>query len=152
MSSSVERLSTAAERLERTGTGAGGIGEGVAADLGDLLDERITALARMIRSDNKAMAEVIQIAAEQQAAKQATRAVMELAATLPDRVMETLDRRFSEFAEALHRETQSTVEAVAKTADVVGTRMDRVATAIGQQYDEDMGQIKRALASRRPSV
>lgn len=152
LSSSVERLSTAAEQIERVNTGVGGIGEGVAADLGDLLDQRITALAKMIRSDNKAMAEYIQIAAEQQAAKQATRAVMELAASLPDRIMETMDRRFAEFAEALHRETQYTVEAVAKTADVVGNRMERVATAIGQQYDEDMGQIKRALGSGRTSA
>ena len=80
----------------------------------------------MIRSDNKTLAEIVNVAAEQQAAKQANRAVKELAAALPSQVTELIDRRFAELEDKLHGETQSTMVAVAKVADVMSQRMDDV--------------------------
>ena len=114
-------------------------------EISGMLDARITGLAKMIRSDNRAMAEVIQVAAEQQAAKHAARLVTELAASLPQQILETLDRRFAGFEEALHADTQETVVAVAKAADVLSTRIDRAAVAVAQQYDRDMQGINQSL-------
>jgi hypothetical protein len=131
------------------------LGEAAGEDLADIMDSRLTALAKLIRSDNKAIAQVVQVAAEQQAAKQATRAVKELAATLPAQMLETMDRRFAEFAEHMHRDTQLTVNAIAKSTDVLAGRMDRVGVAIGQQYDEDMERLGNAVSAlamtRRPA-
>jgi len=144
MDGAVERLTKAASMVAASGGGgsgtdsAAGLSEAAVADLAALMDQRIIGLAKMLRSDNQAMADIIQVAAEQQAAKQAARATMELAASLPQQIMETLDRRFAEFAESLHAETQSTVVAVAKTADVLAQRIDQTATAVAQRNDREM--------------
>ncbi|MEX0990918.1 MAG: hypothetical protein WD004_01420 [Actinomycetota bacterium] len=143
MDGAVERLTKAATMVAASGGGdatdnAEGLSEAAVADLAAIMDQRIMGLAKMLRSDNQAMAEIIQVAAEQQAAKQAARSTMELAANLPQQIMETLDRRFAEFAESLHAETQSTVVAVAKTADVLAQRIDQTAAAVAQRNDREM--------------
>lgn len=148
LGATIEHMNAAVASMQQTATATtGGLGEAAGEDLADLLDSRLTALAKLIRSDNRAMADVISVAAEQQAAKEATRAVKELAAALPAQVLETLDRRFAEFAEHMHRDTQLTVNAIAKSTDVVANRMDRVGVAIGQQYDEDMQRLGNAVSA-----
>ncbi len=146
MDGAVERLTKAASMVAAAGSGGSagagdngaGLSEAAVADLAAVMDQRIIGLAKMLRSDNQAMAEIIQVAAEQQAAKQAARTSMELAANLPQQIMETLDRRFAEFAESLHAETQSTVVAVAKTADVLAQRIDQTAVAVAQRNDREI--------------
>lgn len=123
MSAALERVNRAADAIE---AGSAGMGEAASEDVASIFDERITALAKMIRSDNKTLAEIVNVAAEQQAAKQANRAVKELAAALPSQVTELIDRRFAELEDKLHGETQSTMVAVAKVADVMSQRMDDV--------------------------
>jgi len=146
----VARLTNAAEVMERsasaaptlaTEVAATGLSEAAGEDLAAIVDARVTALAKMIRSDNKAMAEVMQVAAEQQAAKQAARVAMEMAASLPQQIMETLDRRFAEFAQNMHSETQSTVVAVAKAADVLAQRIDRTAGAVNEKHEADLAAM-----------
>jgi len=142
----VARLTNAAEVMERSsatgGSGApAGLPEATGEGLAAIVDARVTALAKMIRSDNKAMAQVMQVAAEQQAAKQAARVAMEMAASLPQQIMETLDRRFAEFAENMHAETQSTVVAVAKAADVLAQRMDQTASAVNAKNEQDLAAM-----------
>jgi hypothetical protein len=83
LGASIEHMNAAVASVEQAANGANGLGEAAGEDLADLMDSRLTALAKLIRSDNRAIAEVIQVAAEQQAAKEATRAVKELAAALP---------------------------------------------------------------------
>lgn len=155
LSATMERITRAADAIEASGltSEVGGLDEAATADISAMIDDRITALAKMIRSDNKTMAGVMEVAAEQQAAKQATRAVKELAANLPSEIMEVIDRRFAELAESLHRETQSTVVAVAKAADVLSDRMNeiegRYETGVEHAADKLGDAVANALANRR---
>ena len=161
LSATLERITLAADAIEaagvagaEAGTGSGaGLGEAATADITVLIDDRITALAKMIRSDNTRLANVVEVAAQQEAAKQATRAVKELAASLPAQIIDLMDRRFAELAESLHRETQSTAVAVAKAADVVSDRIveveERYESGVERAADKLGDAVLNALASRR---
>ncbi|HXF35745.1 MAG TPA: hypothetical protein VNO17_01020 [Actinomycetota bacterium] len=149
--SAVERLR---ERMERM---HGETGSAVARHV----DERVAALARMIRSDNRILVERLQQAAEQEPAKQALRAVKELQANLAAELLERVDRRFAAMAEQLHRETQSMAESVARSTEVLSERIDRIAERVEgaggtgrelQEVIERMGDAMHAIAtlSRTP--
>lgn len=105
------------------------------------VDARIAALAKMVRSDNESLAR--QIVADQEASKQALRAMKELQASLPADVIETIQRRMDDLAES-----------VAKSQEMLAQRIDRMAAKIGERYDNDiqividrMGDAMHALAS-----
>jgi hypothetical protein len=122
--------------------------------VGAALDQRITALARMIRSDNRALAsrlEQLGAGGDADAAKQTLRAVKELQATLGNEVMEAMDRRFTGLADQLHRETQSMAESVATSGDVLSRRIDRLqGQGAGREMRtaiERMGDAMHALAA-----
>lgn len=154
LSATLERISQAADAIEAGSPNvSGGLDEAATADISAMIDDRITALAKMIRSDNKTMAGVLEVAAEQQAAKQATRAVKEMAASLPAQIMDVIDRRFAELADSLHRETQSTVVAVAKASDVLSERIgeieNRYETGVERAADKLGDAVANALANRR---
>ncbi len=141
---SVGRIGEQVERLER-------VTEDV---MNRNLDDRIGALARMIRSDNRILAERMQTAADQEPAKQALRAVKELQASMPADMVEVMDRRFAALTEQLHRDTQAMAESVAKAGEVIGQKVDRIAAQISQRSDSDMqmviermGDAMHALAS-----
>jgi molybdenum-dependent DNA-binding transcriptional regulator ModE len=81
--------------------------------------------------------------ADQEASKQALRAMKELQATLPADVIETVQRRMDDLAES-----------VAKSQEMLAQRIDRMAAKIGERYDNDMqvvvermGDAMHALAS-----
>lgn len=156
LSATLERITLAADAIEAAGIagsqGGAGLGEAATADITVLIDDRITTLAKMIRSDNTRLANVVEIAAQQEAAKQATRAVKELAASLPAQIIELMDRRFAELSESLHRETQSTAVAVAKAADVVSDRIgqveERYESGVERAADKLGDAVINALASR----
>ena len=121
-------------------------------DLAKLVDGRVTALARMVRSDNKALAEQLQ--QEQAAAKQSLRAVKELQANLPEEVLKVVERRIEGIATQFHRDTQDTTDQVARIADALERRIDEMASKISQRYDNDiqvvverMGDAMHALGS-----
>ncbi|HLB61544.1 MAG TPA: hypothetical protein VJN50_02220 [Actinomycetota bacterium] len=118
------------------------------------LDERIGALARMIRSDNRVMVERLQEVAEQEPAKNTLRAVKELQATLTAEVMAAIEQRLGTFTEQIHRDTQAMAENVAnvtekldKATDAVSKRSDREMQAV----IERMGDAMHALASMSKS-
>jgi tetrahydromethanopterin S-methyltransferase subunit G len=105
------------------------------------VDARIGALAKMVRSDNESLAR--QIVADQEASKQALRAMKELQASLPADVIETIQRRMDDLAES-----------VAKSQEMLAQRIDRMAAKIGERYENDiqividrMGDAMHALAS-----
>ena len=105
------------------------------------IDARIAALAKMVRSDNESLAR--QIVADQEASKQALRAMKELQASLPADVIETIQRRMDDLAES-----------VATSQEMLAQRIDRMAAKIGERYDNDiqividrMGDAMHALAS-----
>lgn len=114
------------------------------------LDERIGALARMIRSDNRVMVERLQQVAEQEPAKHTLRAVKELQANLAGEVMDAIERRLSAFTEQIHRDTQAMAENVARATEKLETAADQVnrrSDAEMQTVIERMGDAMHALAS-----
>lgn len=109
--------------------------------VGQSVEARIGALAKLVRSDNESLAR--QIVADQEASKQALRAMKELQASLPADVIETVQRRMDDLAES-----------VAKSQEMLAQRIDRMAAKIGERYDNDiqivvdrMGDAMHALAS-----
>ncbi len=118
------------------------------------IDQKIAGLARMIRSDNQALAERLVVAADQEASKQALRAVKELQAQLPSEVTNIVERRVQEIAEQLHRDTQATAESVAKQSEMLAEKMERMVVRIGQRQESEsqividrMSEAMDALAS-----
>ena len=149
MSASVER------NLERISTAAGsieGLDELVAESQHALeerlvghFDERVTAVARLIRSDNEAIARRIGEAAESsqetrseatdvEALKQVVRAVKELEAGMTSDV----DRRFQVMADQLHRESQTQAETMLKLAEILGEKIDRLSGRIDEGVGNDI--------------
>jgi hypothetical protein len=105
------------------------------------VDRRMTALARLVRSDNETLAQ--QIMTSQEASRQALRSMKELQANLPSEVIEMVEQRFASLAESIERSNE-----------VLSTRIDRMAEKIGERYDNDiqvvvdrMGDAMHALAS-----
>jgi hypothetical protein len=121
------------------------------------LDQRIGALAKMIRSDNRALADRVDAAAaDQDSAKQTLRAIKELQANLGSEVVSQVERRLSGLSDQLHRDTQSMAESFAKSADVLSRKIDRIASQTEQQVPagedvqvaiERMGEAMHALAT-----
>jgi hypothetical protein len=104
-------------------------------------DQGMASLARLVRSDNELLAK--QIAADQEASKQALRAMKELQANLPDEVIEMVEQRFSSLAESIERSNET-----------LAKRIDKMTEKIGERYDSDiqvvidrMGDAMHALAS-----
>jgi uncharacterized protein YukE len=109
--------------------------------IGEHVDDRLAALAKMIRSDNRVLAqrmtsaEVPGSASDSETLKQTLRVVKELQAGLGADVVGSVERRFQTMSEQLHKETQSTAEAMVKVAEVLGEKVDRLSV----QVDEGVG-------------
>ncbi|HEX9376529.1 MAG TPA: hypothetical protein VGB19_09860 [Actinomycetota bacterium] len=111
---------------------------GLEESLTRAVSERITALAQLIRSDNTALAGRLVVVEEQAAAKEAIRAIKELAAALPQEISEAMDERLAVLGEHIRRENRTTVESVAKAATALADRLDRTAIIIGERFDRDV--------------
>ena len=68
-------------------------------------------------------------------ARQTLRAVKELQAGMGTDVVGAVERRFQSMSDQLHKETQSTTEAMVKVAEVLGEKMDRLSVRV----DEGVG-------------
>ena len=135
-----------------------------APDVGERMeqhvDDRLTALAKMIRSDNRILAERMSAvpapsSSDGESAKLVLRAVKEMQATLAGDVLGSMDRRFQTVADQLHKETQSTAEAMVKVAEVMGQKIDRLSVRIDEGYGNDiqividrMGDAIEAMSGR----
>ena len=111
------------------------------ASLTRTVDDRVASIAKLIRSDNETLAG--QIVADQEASKQALRAMKELQANLPAEVIETIEERFVSLAESLERSNE-----------MLSKRIDNMAETIGKRQGDDiqvvidrMGDAMHALAS-----
>ena len=131
------------------------------------VDDRLTALAKMIRSDNRILAERMSAsealpplppppATDGESAKLVLRAVKEMQATLAGDVTGSMDLRFQTMADQLHKETQSTAEAMVKVAEVMGQKIDRLSVRIDEGYGNDiqividrMGDAIQAMSGSR---
>ena len=131
------------------------------------MDDRLTAIAKLIRSDNQILAGRLESGASSEAGagggglspadseslRQTLRAVKELEAGLASDMLGTMDRRFQTVSDQLHKETQSTAEAMIKVAEVIGQKIDRLSFRIDEGYGSDiqvvvdrMGDAIRALS------
>jgi hypothetical protein len=109
------------------------------------IDERMVAIARLVRSDNRALAEKMsilertpEVAVDPDSVRQTLRAVKELQAGFSSDLVATMDRRFQIVGDQLHQETQSTAEAMIKVAEVLGKKMDRLAVRVDEGYGGEL--------------
>ena len=109
------------------------------------LDERMVAIARLVRSDNRALAEKMASierapdpTADPEVLRHLLRAVKELQAGLSSDLAGTMDRRLQGVSDQLHTETQSTAEAMIKVAEVLGQKMDRLTVRVDEGYGNDL--------------
>ena len=105
-----------------------------------LVDERVTAIARLIRSDNRVLAERLQAGPgrDGEVMKQVLRSVKELQAGVATDMLGSMDHRFQAMGERLHQESQSTSESIAKVAEGLGERIDRLAVKVDEGVDGDL--------------
>lgn len=112
--------------------------------IGEHVDDRLAALAKMIRSDNRVLAERMSgveapgSAADAETVKQTLRAVKELQAGMGADVVGSVERRFQAMSEQLHKETQSTTEAMVKVAEILGEKMDRLSVRVDEGVGGDL--------------
>ena len=110
------------------------------------IDDRMTAIARLIRSDNQALASTVR---EQQAItpsepldaeliRQTLRAIKELQAGLADEMESSVDGKIRSISDQLHKETQSTTESMVKVAEVLGEKIDRLTVRVDEGVGSDM--------------
>ena len=154
----LERMERAIDTVERMAAASGATE--AAERLERHVDDRLTALAKMIRSDNQVLSERMSTppgaaAGGGDSAKLALRAVKELQASLAGDVLGSMDRRFQTMADQLHTETQSTAEAMVKVAEVMGQKIDRLSVRIDEGYGNDiqividrMGDAIQAMSGR----
>jgi hypothetical protein len=157
-----ERAESTARLIEeRTEAAARGLED----SLTRMLSDRVAALAAMIRSDNTAIADRLVVIEEQAAAKEAIRAIKELAAAMPQEISEAMDERLAVLGELFRRENKHTVDTVARAATALADRLDKTAIVIGERFDRDVevvvdqiGSTMQTLASglqrapRRPAT
>jgi hypothetical protein len=119
------------------------------------VDDRMAAIAKLIRSDNQVLAERFAALTASTAAapeepadaelmRQVLRAVKELEAGLASDMLGTMDRRFQTVADQLHKETQSTAEAMVKIAEILGEKIDRLTVRV----DEGVGGEMQVVVDR----
>ena len=129
------------------------------------VDDRMTAIARLIRSDNQRLAERLSAMPEPVAPSQGPsvdpellretlRTMKELQAGMASEMVGTVDARFRAVSDQLHTETQSTAEAMIKVAEVLGEKIDRLSVRVDEGYGQDlqvvierMGDAIRAMSS-----
>jgi hypothetical protein len=106
------------------------------------VDDRVTAIARMIRSDNQALADRMPAAApandDAELLRQTLRSIKELHAGLANDVLSSVDRRFQSMSDQLHKESQSTAESMLTVAERLSDKIDRVTVLVDEGYGNDV--------------
>jgi uncharacterized coiled-coil protein SlyX len=106
------------------------------------VDDRVAAIARLIRSDNQALADRFAKTAsgngDAELLRQTLRSIKELQAGLANDVLSSVDRRFQSMSDLLHQETQSTAEAMLKVAERLSDKIDRVSVMVDEGYGNDV--------------
>ncbi|HYY07033.1 MAG TPA: hypothetical protein VFA25_00370, partial [Actinomycetota bacterium] len=108
------------------------------------VDDRVTAIARLVRSDNEALANRFAQAgmagegADGEVLRQTLRSIKELQAGMASDVLSTVDRRFQTMSDQLHKETQSTAEAMLTVAERLSAKLDRLTSMVDEGYGSDV--------------
>jgi hypothetical protein len=144
------------ETVERIDAGVGTIagvdslvaeGQAVADErLRAHIDDRMTAVARLIRSDNQALASAMREREpvtpseplDAELVRQTLRAIKELQAGLANDVQSNVDTKLRTISDQLHQETQSTTESMVKVAEVLGEKIDRLSVRVDEGVGNDM--------------
>jgi hypothetical protein len=179
----LERMSTAAGALDGMDEMIAETQQAFEERMMAHVDERLTAVARLIRSDNQVLASKVQAveaaattglaqataaaaaaaAAPAPAAsvdpellRQVLRAIKELQAGMASDMMGTMDRRFQVMSDQLHRETQMQTEAMAKVAEVLSNKIERLSVRVDEGVGGDlqvvidrMSDAIRAMSAQR---
>jgi hypothetical protein len=150
-----DRLEAVTAEIRRMEAGIAAVENGVR----DMIESTVTAsvntklsgLAKMIRADNRVIAEKLQLAtasasADSDVSKRSLRAMKELQARVPAEIAGAVDERFDRLSDQFHRETQLMAESVAKSSDVLGARVDRAAAEMKERFEGDLRRINDRLA------
>jgi hypothetical protein len=109
------------------------------------VDDRVTAIARLVRSDNQALATRFASGGsandDAELLRQTLRSIKELHAGLANDVLSSVDRRFQSMADQLHKETQSTTEAMVNVAERLSDKIDRVSVMVDEGYGNDVAIV-----------
>ncbi|HEX7247365.1 MAG TPA: hypothetical protein VF351_04620 [Actinomycetota bacterium] len=144
------------ETVERIDIGVGAIGglDSVLADgqtaveerMMAHIDDRMSSIARLIRSDNQALASTLREREpvtpseplDAELVRQTLRAIKELQAGLASDMQHTVDTKLRTISDQLHQETQSTTESMVKVAEVLGEKIDRLSVRVDEGVGNDM--------------
>ena len=105
------------------------------------IDDRMTSIARLIRSDNQALAarmgqtpaaEGGAPAIDPELLRETIRTMKEVQAGLASEMVGSVDARFRAVSDQMHSESQSTAESMIKVAEVLGQKIDRLAVRVDE--------------------
>jgi hypothetical protein len=103
------------------------------------IDDRMTSIARLIRSDNQALASRMGPtppaegpAIDPELLRETIRTMKEVQAGLASEMVGSVDARFRAVSDQMHSESQSTAEAMIKVAEVLGQKIDRLAVRVDE--------------------
>jgi hypothetical protein len=144
MERNIERMSAAAGQVD-------GIDELIAENqqafqdrmLGHL-DERMAQVARLVRSDSQALAskmdamEAPEDRLDAELLRSVLRSVKELQAGMATDMLGSIDMRFQQVADQLHREGQEQAESMLKVAEVLGAKIDRLSVRVDEGVGNDL--------------
>ena len=112
------------------------------------IDERMAQVARLVRADNQALAakvEALNIADTTQTEnldaellRSVLRSIKELQAGMASDMLGTIDVRFQQVADQLHREGQGQAESMLKVAEVLGQKIDRLSIRVDEGVGNDL--------------
>jgi hypothetical protein len=114
------------------------------------IDDRMTAIARLIRSDNQILADKLAAGPtmtepiDDDVMKQLVRSFKELQAGVSSDVMSTVETRYQAVSDQMHKETQLQAEAMLKIAEILGQKIDRLSVRL----DEGMGNDLQIVVDR----
>ncbi len=113
------------------------------------VDDRMTAIARLIRSDNQVLVQRLSAvgrgrgaddepAMDADLARQLLRTIKELQAGTATDLTGTVENRFQTMSDQLHRESQSQAETMLKVAEVLGEKIDRLSLRVDEGVGNDI--------------
>ena len=138
----VERMNLAAGSIEGLDELFAETQQAFAERMMNHIDERATAIARLIRSDSQALAERMasgaDAALDPELVRQLIRSIKELEAGVASDMVGMVDRRFQTLSDQLHKETQLQTEAMLKIAEVLGEKIDRLSIRVDEGVGNDL--------------
>jgi hypothetical protein len=141
----VERMSAATGSIEGLDELFAETQQAFAERMMNHIDERVTAIARLIRSDSAALAErmstaggAAEAALDPELIRQLIRSIKELEAGVASDMTGMVDRRFQTLSDQLHKETQLQTEAMLKIAEVLGEKIDRLSIRVDEGVGNDL--------------